>query len=236
MVRTSEWHLAVQRELMRRGIGKALVERGLRQSGAALLIAETDGENAGFYRRIGCVVQSLGEKYPGVERFLCELRPYFSRAAVEGDFEVIARWPQSRQEAFFLFPSGSWPLDGNQLLEKARSRHFPTLLLDATGEPAAYANCYENEGQLWLGNVVVNPVFRGKGAAQALMLELCRLARERNGAQELHLICHNLNTRALLLYSGLGWEPYGVKRMQGPEGLPLAGIRMRRRLRAGMGL
>jgi ribosomal protein S18 acetylase RimI-like enzyme len=37
------------------------------------LEAETDSEALAFYRRIGFRVESLGEKYPGVERFRCVL-------------------------------------------------------------------------------------------------------------------------------------------------------------------
>lgn len=35
------------------------------------VIAETDEEAVNFYRSIGFEVYSLGEKYPGVERFRC---------------------------------------------------------------------------------------------------------------------------------------------------------------------
>ncbi|ETE89388.1 acetyltransferase [Bacillus thuringiensis serovar aizawai str. Leapi01] len=33
--------------------------------------AETDDEAVEFYKRIGFQVKSLGEKYPGIERFHC---------------------------------------------------------------------------------------------------------------------------------------------------------------------
>jgi len=36
------------------------------------IVAETDYEAVDFYRRYGFVITSLGEKYPGVERFLCQ--------------------------------------------------------------------------------------------------------------------------------------------------------------------
>lgn len=34
--------------------------------------AETDRDAVGFYRKYGFQITSLGEKYPGVERFKCE--------------------------------------------------------------------------------------------------------------------------------------------------------------------
>jgi len=36
------------------------------------IVAETDHEAVDFYRRYGFFITSLGEKYPGVERFLCQ--------------------------------------------------------------------------------------------------------------------------------------------------------------------
>ena len=39
--------------------------------GLIRLIAETDQEAVGFYRKCGFKVESLGELYPGVERFRC---------------------------------------------------------------------------------------------------------------------------------------------------------------------
>ena len=64
-------HIAVVPERRGQGVGRALVA----QAAAALhlehLVAETDADAAGFYRQCGFAVQSLGEKYPGVERFSC---------------------------------------------------------------------------------------------------------------------------------------------------------------------
>lgn len=37
------------------------------------IIAETDMDAVGFYRRYGFSIEALGEKYPGVERYKCTL-------------------------------------------------------------------------------------------------------------------------------------------------------------------
>ncbi len=37
-----------------------------------LIYAETDNDAVNFYWKYGFEITSLGEKYPGVERFLCE--------------------------------------------------------------------------------------------------------------------------------------------------------------------
>jgi RimJ/RimL family protein N-acetyltransferase len=60
-------HVATSEPLRRRGIGRrlvsAVVDLGLP------IVAETDQASVGFYRALGFTVESLGDKYPGVERF-----------------------------------------------------------------------------------------------------------------------------------------------------------------------
>ena len=50
----------------------------LRQLCAKLMLkqltAETDADAVGFYQRCGFEVESLGELYPGAERFRCTLK------------------------------------------------------------------------------------------------------------------------------------------------------------------
>jgi len=71
---TGEWTItavAIADDHRRRGIGRRLVAGAMACSGARSLDAETDGDAVDFYRRLGFSVASLGEKYPGVERFAC---------------------------------------------------------------------------------------------------------------------------------------------------------------------
>ncbi len=64
-------HIAVAQEWRRRGLGRRLIEELRRHLGATELYAETDADAAPFYERCGFSVSSLGERYPGVERFAC---------------------------------------------------------------------------------------------------------------------------------------------------------------------
>lgn len=66
-------HIAVQPELRGQGIGRDLVRLGMAVTALRVLQAETDRDAVGFYRALGFSVQSLGERHPGVERFLCRL-------------------------------------------------------------------------------------------------------------------------------------------------------------------
>jgi len=63
--------VAVAANHRRTGIGRDLVTEAVARLGAGSLGAETDRDAVDFYRRLGFVVTSLGEKYPGVERFAC---------------------------------------------------------------------------------------------------------------------------------------------------------------------
>lgn len=66
-------HLAVQQKRRGKGIGKGMIAEISKAGGIKTIIAETDHEAVGFYRNAGFTIASLGEKYPGVERFTCIL-------------------------------------------------------------------------------------------------------------------------------------------------------------------
>jgi ribosomal protein S18 acetylase RimI-like enzyme len=67
-------HIATSPYQRSAGVGTALLDavRSRLPSGCSL-VAETDAEAVGFYRRNGFVVTSLGEKYPGIQRFTVRL-------------------------------------------------------------------------------------------------------------------------------------------------------------------
>ncbi|QSO54154.1 GNAT family N-acetyltransferase [Alicyclobacillus curvatus] len=64
-------HIAVDEESRGKGYGRRIIQLVVQKEALTDLSAETDGDAAGFYERCGFSVKSLGEKYPGVERFLC---------------------------------------------------------------------------------------------------------------------------------------------------------------------
>jgi N-acetylglutamate synthase-like GNAT family acetyltransferase len=55
----------------RQGIGREMVNYVASANGVTQLIARTDKDAVSFYRKCGFQVKSLGELYPGVERFEC---------------------------------------------------------------------------------------------------------------------------------------------------------------------
>ncbi|MFC5465001.1 GNAT family N-acetyltransferase [Lederbergia graminis] len=63
-------HIAVSSDQRGKGIGSKMINYV--NDKYPLISAETDNDAVGFYRNYGFKITSLGEKYPGVERFLCK--------------------------------------------------------------------------------------------------------------------------------------------------------------------
>ncbi len=56
-----------------KGIASKLISFAANRLNCSILKAETDDSAVGFYRKYGFAIKSLGEKYPGVIRYLCTL-------------------------------------------------------------------------------------------------------------------------------------------------------------------
>ncbi|MFM9281009.1 GNAT family N-acetyltransferase [Paenibacillus jiagnxiensis] len=155
-------------------------------------------------------------------------RSMFScRQVTAQDFEMISTFPRSEQELFFISPKLRFPLTAGQLEEIAKERRCPTVLTCAR-HVSGYANFYNVEkDKCWLGNFIISPEYRGKGAAEFLIKHMMGQAGEELKVQELHLICHNINTRALLFYTRMGFKPYEISNRTTHQGSTIAGIHMR---------
>jgi ribosomal protein S18 acetylase RimI-like enzyme len=66
-------NISVRPDRRRKGVGRALLSEVIARFGIQALTAETDANAVEFYRRCGFSVESLGELYPGTERFRCTL-------------------------------------------------------------------------------------------------------------------------------------------------------------------
>ncbi|MDI4646108.1 GNAT family N-acetyltransferase [Cohnella hashimotonis] len=64
-------HIAVHPDERGKGYGRGMVLHLIDAAEPERIEAETDEEGVNFYRSIGFTVHSLGEKYPGTERFRC---------------------------------------------------------------------------------------------------------------------------------------------------------------------
>jgi ribosomal protein S18 acetylase RimI-like enzyme len=64
-------HIAIQTKYRHKGLGQELIKEISNLFPNIELIAETDKDAVNFYKKVGFEIVSLGEKYPGIERFKC---------------------------------------------------------------------------------------------------------------------------------------------------------------------
>ncbi|MGP4062453.1 GNAT family N-acetyltransferase [Halobacillus sp. H74] len=64
-------HIAVLPQHRSRGIGKKMIKFIRDKNSLSFICAETDRDAVHFYEKFGFDITSLGEKYPGGERFQC---------------------------------------------------------------------------------------------------------------------------------------------------------------------
>lgn len=67
-------HIAVLPKERGKGIGSSMIRFLCKKHDIHSVFAETDKEAVNFYSNFGFQITSLGEKYLGVERFLCEFK------------------------------------------------------------------------------------------------------------------------------------------------------------------
>ncbi|MBW5446215.1 GNAT family N-acetyltransferase [Cohnella sp. CFH 77786] len=71
-------HISVHPEFRGLGYGRGMILELIDLIRPRKIVAETDEEAVDFYRNIGFVIVSLGEKYPNVERFECSFETEFN--------------------------------------------------------------------------------------------------------------------------------------------------------------
>ena len=76
-----------------------------------------------------------------------------------------------------------------------------------------FANFYKLEINKYcsIGNVIVDPSYRNKGIAKYLIEAIEQIAKDKYNIVKIFLSCLNQNTKGILLYSQLGYKPYGIE-------------------------
>ncbi len=64
-------HIGILPKYRNSGLGRLMLFECVERCGLIVIEAETDKDAVDFYRRCGFKIESLGEKYPGIERFRC---------------------------------------------------------------------------------------------------------------------------------------------------------------------
>lgn len=157
---------------------------------------------------------------------------YISRLLSKEDLIEICSFPQSTAELFFVSPRFKYPLTPDQVLELLTNRFEPTVIIEEiTGQIVAYANLYDSkDNTCWLGNVIVSPDHRGKGAADSLINTIIFKAKENYGIKKLLLSCHNTNSRGLAFYFKHRFKPYDMKVIRLEDSSKVITIQMEREL------
>lgn len=152
---------------------------------------------------------------------------YHCRTSTANDYPIIAAFPQSEEELFFMFPSAVYPLTAEQIEENVKKRWCPTVVLYGD-EVVGFANLYgyEEGKQCSLGNVIVSREHRGAGAAECLIKHMIVRAKEELKVPRLVLTCHHTNPRGLLFYKKMNFVPYGLSKMVNRKQEIVVGIQM----------
>ena len=146
-----------------------------------------------------------------------------------GDLETICSFPQDENELFFMFPKASYPLTIEQLHASIISRSDSTVII-ADNQVVGFANFYEATigEHCSIGNVIIQPDYRGKGIGRYLIQTMEKIAIEKYHAKEIHISCFNQNTGGLLFYSKLGYKPYHIEKRLHKDFIPFALIHMKK--------
>jgi len=137
---------------------------------------------------------------------------YKFRQANEDDFQAICNLITSKEELFYIYPYGEYPFTVEQLKKLAEVRVELTVVVEGN-DIIGFANLYNYEpgSSAFVGNVVVDKKYRGKGIGKDIVKYMQRIALEKLKLPELCISVFSENTPAMLLYSGLGFVPYNVE-------------------------
>jgi RimJ/RimL family protein N-acetyltransferase len=156
---------------------------------------------------------------------------FIHREADADDFTSICLFPENEDELYFCFPKAIFPLTVDQLKTSVDSRFDSTVII-SENTVAGFANFYEVEQDhhCSIGNVIVNPLFRGKGVGEFLISTMEYKALNKYNVKEIHISCFNPNVAGLLLYNKLGYVPYELEKRFDKKSMPIALIKMKKKI------
>jgi GNAT superfamily N-acetyltransferase len=137
---------------------------------------------------------------------------YTNRPVDPMDLPLICSFPQTVEELFFMFPKASFPLTVPQLQDSINQRFDSTVILHQN-QVIGFANFYRCEPGIvcTIGNVIVAPHMRGKGAGKYLIETMIHLAKSKHHVSDIQLSCFNTNTTGLVFYTRFGFKPFAFE-------------------------
>ena len=138
------------------------------------------------------------------------------RPFADHDRDAIVGWVRTPEELRWLAPSTPWPLtvDKMQAWRREDGQAYG-LHIDTDTAPIGYGELNpmrSQPDQLWVGHVIVDPVFQRRGYGTRFMAELARLAFEKLKATRLILVVFPSNTTAIQCYHRVGFQTVGEER------------------------
>jgi len=119
--------------------------------------------------------------------------PVLVRRALESDYPAIARIQYHCPE------TAQWPLGDYS--------GYPLLLALLADEPAGFCSWHQSApDEAEILNIAVDPAFRRRGVASALLTAVCQQARG-----TVFLEVAEPNSPAIALYRKFGWEDAGLR-------------------------
>ena len=141
------------------------------------------------------------------------------------DYIKMTRLITAPKEHFWVFPSAVFPITEDAIKERAKTRDF--IMIEIDGKLVGFANLYEEEKHLYIGNVAIAHAYRGKGYGKKLMVIMRERARAKYGAEELRISVVKENDVAMKLYQGFGFEEYSGEIFKSPMGEYLVFVHMK---------
>jgi len=159
------------------------------------------------------------------------INEYTYRTVEKNDLEIISNFPKDEDELFFMFPKAEFPLTLGQLDASITSRYNSTVILHDNCI-VGFANFYEVIERKYcsIGNVIINPIYRGKGAGIYLIEVMEKIAMEKYNVSEIHISCFNQNVKGLLLYQKLGYVPFEIEKWTDKKQNRIALIKMKKEI------
>ncbi len=153
---------------------------------------------------------------------------YTFRPARASDLTAIVHFPVSEEELFYFFPSARYPLSLSQLEQQLKQRYHSTVMLE-NNQVIGFANFYnvKNHQIAFIGNVIIKPKKRSQGLGKKLLTTMISHAFQQLQLKEIHLSCYNSNTRALIFYTQLGFQPYAIEQRMTSHKQPVALLHLR---------
>ena len=152
---------------------------------------------------------------------------YKLRKALEKDFKKICQLIKSKEELYRVYPDGKYPLTFEQVKEISKVRTELTVLTD-NEQIIGFANFYNYKPKksAFIGNIVIDEAYRGKGLGKKIVLYMLKIARDNYQLNKIKISVFSENTPALLLYTQLGFTPYAIEKRKDPKSNKVALIHM----------